>query len=56
MSDLPFNFSIEFARDLLSRTSDLLSRQHLQKHINELAAKLEKSRVSPPSPLSRSSS
>jgi hypothetical protein len=37
MREFPFNCSIELARDLLSRTSDLLTRQQLERHINELA-------------------
>jgi hypothetical protein len=37
MREFPFNCSIELARDLLDRTSDLLTRQQLERHINELA-------------------
>jgi hypothetical protein len=36
MPEFPFNCSIELSRDLLSRTSDLLTRQQLERHINQL--------------------
>jgi hypothetical protein len=40
MPEFPFNCSIELARDLLSRTSDFLSRQQLEKHIIQLDNRL----------------
>jgi hypothetical protein len=40
MPEFPFNCSIELARDLLSRTSDFLTRQQLQKHIIQLANRM----------------
>jgi hypothetical protein len=40
MPEFPFNCSIELSRDLLSRTSDLLTRQQLERHINELANRM----------------
>ena len=37
MPEFPFNCSLELACDLLNRTSDLLTRQQLERHINQLA-------------------
>jgi hypothetical protein len=40
MPEFPFNCSIELARDLLSRTSDLLTKQDLEKHIIQLGNRM----------------
>jgi hypothetical protein len=40
MPEFPYNCSIELARDLLTRTSDLLTKQQLERHIADLANRM----------------
>jgi hypothetical protein len=38
--EFPFNCSLELSRELLSRTSDVLTRQQLESHINDLGNRM----------------